>query len=50
MGCSVAAIASAISDALEGHLFNRIPVTPDMIVNHVSANSQDAKLLALNTF
>ncbi len=49
-GSAVAAITSAISDALNGHLFNRVPVTPDMIVNFAANNEQEAKLLALNTF
>jgi CO/xanthine dehydrogenase Mo-binding subunit len=35
-GCSAAALSSAISDALGGHLFNRAPITPDMIINHVA--------------
>ena len=49
-GAAVAAVASAISDALGGHLFNRVPVTPDMIVNHASGREQEARQLALNTF
>lgn len=49
-GCAVAAMTSAISDALGGHLFNRVPVTPDMIVNHASGRDQEARLLAVNTF
>jgi CO/xanthine dehydrogenase Mo-binding subunit len=49
-GSAVAAITSAIADALDGHLFNRVPVTPDMIVNYATDNEQEAKLLALNTF
>lgn len=49
-GCAVAAMTSAIADALEGHLFNRVPVTPDMIVNHVAQNTVDSTPLKLNTF
>ena len=49
-GCAVAALTSAISDALGGHLFNRVPVTADMIVNYSAENEQEAKMLALNTF
>jgi CO/xanthine dehydrogenase Mo-binding subunit len=49
-GCAVAALTSAISDALDGHLFNRVPVTADMIVNYSAENEQEAKMLALNTF
>ncbi|NKB34067.1 MAG: molybdopterin-dependent oxidoreductase [Pseudomonadales bacterium] len=48
-GSAVAAVTSAIADAL-GHSFNRVPVTPDMIVNFASEEEQEAKLLALNTF
>jgi len=43
-------MTSAIADALEGHLFNRIPVTADMIVNHVADNSYGPRSLKLNTF
>ncbi len=35
-GCACAALASAISDALDGHHFARAPITADMIVNHVA--------------
>jgi len=50
MGCSVAALASAISDALDGHIFARTPVTPDMIVSHVSGRGQSFKPLQTNNF
>ena len=33
-----------------GHLFNRVPVTPDMIVNHLARNQPGFKPLELNTF
>jgi len=50
-GCASAALASAIADALGGHLFHRVPVTPDMIINHVAQldhfNTGDLKT---NTF
>ncbi|MEX2469904.1 MAG: xanthine dehydrogenase family protein molybdopterin-binding subunit [Pseudohongiellaceae bacterium] len=49
-GCAVAAIASAIADALDGHLFNRVPVTPDMILNYAANKEQDYRSLAINTF
>ncbi len=49
-GCAAAAIMSAISDALGGHLFNRAPVTPDMIVNHVAQNDFNTGDLKTNTF
>ena len=49
MGCATAAVMCALSDALDGHLFNRTPVTPDMIINHLSDQSPD-EVLAINTF
>ena len=48
MGCSVAAVASAISDALDGHIFGRTPISPDMIVNHVAGLEQSYKPLQTN--
>ena len=50
MGCSVAALQSAISDALDGHIFGRTPVSPDMIVNHVAGRDQSYKPLQTNNF
>ena len=38
MGCSVAALTAAISDALDGHTFGRTPVSRDMIVNHIAGS------------
>jgi len=35
MGCASAALMSALSDALDGQLFNQSPVTADMIINLV---------------
>jgi xanthine dehydrogenase molybdenum-binding subunit len=49
-GCAVAALMSAISDALDGHLFNRTPVTADMIVNHIAQNGHNTGNLKTNTF
>ncbi len=49
-GAAVAAMTSAIADALNGHLFNRVPVTPDMIVSHAAGFAQGYKPLSLNTF
>ncbi|MDX1492085.1 MAG: xanthine dehydrogenase family protein molybdopterin-binding subunit [Pseudohongiellaceae bacterium] len=49
-GCAVAAITSAISDALDGHLFNRAPVTADMIINQVAMNNFNTGELKTNTF
>jgi CO/xanthine dehydrogenase Mo-binding subunit len=50
MGCSVAALTSAISDALDGHTFGRTPVSRDMIVNHISGLPQSFKPLQTNNF
>jgi len=50
MGCSVAALQSAISDALDGHIFGRSPITPDMVVNHVMGRDQSYKPLQTNNF
>jgi CO/xanthine dehydrogenase Mo-binding subunit len=49
-GASAAALASAISDALEGHLFNTAPTTTDMIINHLAGNTYSSKTLKTNTF
>ena len=48
-GVGVSAVMSAISDALGGHLFNRIPVAPDMIVNHVAGRAQSYRPLQIHT-
>jgi CO/xanthine dehydrogenase Mo-binding subunit len=50
MGCSVAALTSAITDALDGHTFGRTPVSRDMIVNHVAGLEQSFKPLQTNNF
>jgi CO/xanthine dehydrogenase Mo-binding subunit len=50
MGCATAAVMCALSDALGGHLFNRTPVTPDIVLNHLSGNGQAFGPLAINTF
>jgi len=50
MGAVAAALASAISDSLEGHLFNSAPVTADMIINHVAEVTSEAVPLAQNNF
>ncbi len=49
-GASAAALASAISDALDGHLFNTAPTTTDMIINHLAGNTYSTKTLKTNTF
>jgi CO/xanthine dehydrogenase Mo-binding subunit len=50
MGCASSALLCAISDALDGHLFNRVPISPDMIVNHTAARAQSTSKLGTNTF
>jgi CO/xanthine dehydrogenase Mo-binding subunit len=49
-GCAAAALVCAISDALGGHLFNRTPVVPDMIVNALAEQEQSHGFLQVNTF
>lgn len=49
-GCVAAALASALYDATEGHMFNASPVTADMIINHFAGTSESAKALAQNNF
>jgi CO/xanthine dehydrogenase Mo-binding subunit len=50
MGCAVAALTSAISDALDGYNFGRTPVSSDMILNYVTGNNQSFKPLQTNNF
>lgn len=50
MGSAAAAITGAIADALDGYLFNRAPVTPDMIVNHLAQRDGGIKPGELNTY
>jgi xanthine dehydrogenase molybdenum-binding subunit len=49
-GCAAAALLSALSDALGGHYFNRVPVMPDMILNVASGRTPSHKPLQVNTF
>jgi len=49
MGASASALLCAISDAMGGHVFNRTPVLPDMIVNHFAGRPQPRKPLSINT-
>jgi CO/xanthine dehydrogenase Mo-binding subunit len=48
-GCAAAALLCAISEALGGHYFNRVPVMPDMIVNAASGRPQSHNPLQVNT-
>jgi len=49
LGSGASAITSAIADALGGHLFNRTPVTPDMIINHLAGRPPAHKPLQVNS-
>jgi xanthine dehydrogenase molybdenum-binding subunit len=49
MGAGASALVCAISDALGGHYFNRVPITPDQIVNALSGRGQSHKPLQVNT-
>jgi CO/xanthine dehydrogenase Mo-binding subunit len=48
-GCAAAALLCAITDALGGHVFNRTPVLPDMIVNAAAGRPQSHRPLQVNT-
>lgn len=48
-GCAAAALLCAISDALDGHYFNRMPVTTDHIINAAAGREQSYKALQVNT-
>ncbi len=39
LGCAGAAVLCAVSAALDAHVFNRTPVTPDMILNHLAGRA-----------
>lgn len=49
MGAGLAAVLNAIADAMGGHVFNRTPVTPDMIVNALAGQEQSHGPLDVNT-
>lgn len=49
LGSGASCITSAIADALGGHLFNRTPVSADMILNHLSGRPPAHKPLQVNT-
>jgi CO/xanthine dehydrogenase Mo-binding subunit len=48
MGAAAAAVLCAISDALAGVYFNRVPVTCDMILNAVEKRPQSFKPFEVN--
>jgi CO/xanthine dehydrogenase Mo-binding subunit len=49
MGCAAAALLCAISEALDGHYFNRNPVVADMIVNAATGRTASHRPLQVNT-
>ena len=49
-GSVSAALTAAITDALDGHIFNAAPVTADMIINHLAGVSEDSLPLAQNNY
>ena len=49
LGASASSLVCAISDALGGHLFNRTPVVPDMIINFLSKQPQSHRPLQVST-
>lgn len=49
MGATAAALVAAISDALGGVTFNRVPVSLDMIINALAKRPQAHKPLQVNT-
>jgi xanthine dehydrogenase molybdenum-binding subunit len=49
LGAGASALLSAISDALGGHMFNRTPVTPDMIINAANGRLQSNGPLSVFT-
>jgi CO/xanthine dehydrogenase Mo-binding subunit len=49
MGAGASALLCALSDACGGVYFNRVPVTPDQIINALSGRPQSHKALQVNT-
>jgi xanthine dehydrogenase molybdenum-binding subunit len=48
LGCAASALLCAISEAIGGHVFNRTPVVPDMILNHLAGQPQAHGPLQVN--
>ncbi len=48
LGCAGSALLCAISEAIGGHVFNRTPVVPDMILNHLAGLPQAHGVLQVN--
>lgn len=49
LGAAASALVCAISDALGGHLFNRTPIRPDMIVNAIAKLPPAHKPMQIHT-
>jgi CO/xanthine dehydrogenase Mo-binding subunit len=49
MGAGASALVCAISDALGGYYFNRVPIARDHIVNALAGRPQSHKPLQVNT-
>jgi len=49
LGSGASAITTAIADAMGGHLFNRTPVSTDMILNELNGRPQAHKPLQVNS-
>lgn len=49
LGASAASLLCAISDALGGHIFDRTPVVPDMIINYLAKQPQAHRPLQVST-
>ena len=48
LGCAGSALLCALSEAIGGHVFNRTPVVPDMILNHLAKQPQAHGPLQVN--
>jgi len=48
LGCAASALLCAISEAIGGYVFNRTPVVPDMILNHLAGRPQAHGVLQVN--
>jgi CO/xanthine dehydrogenase Mo-binding subunit len=48
LGCGAAALLCALSEAVGGHAFNRTPIVPDMILNHLAGRAPSHGPLQVN--
>lgn len=49
LGCAGAAVLCAISEAVGGHVFNRTPIVPDMILNQLAGRAHAHGPLQVNS-